>query len=259
MSFYNKSKKNTGKINKNLTLAQIIEEAATKPEYRALFYERMLKDYIYVLVEQGYTSSELTVGIDPHVPIIALDNGVIPVFTNPDRIYDSGAITQEMDYIKVRGRSFLELTIGNQIIVNPFSKYYKELIPIEISEMLNGSIFTPKHSPVIHTRMNALIGAPEQSPTALLSDLSNMFKSIIAITHAHIGWTFMDQIDTNAHYIIAIETEGELPFSQIAKLTSTICQQHLKADEVIDIVKLEKGGDFSEFFYNQSTPFYSKK
>lgn len=259
MSIYNKNKKTTEKINRNLTLAQIIEQAGTQPEYRAIFYERMLKDYIYVLVQSGYKPEDLTVGIDPNIPVITFENGGIPVFTHPDRIYDGGAINEEMDYIKVRGRSFLELTIGHPLIVNPFSKIYKELVPPEVSEMLNGSIFNPKHSPILRTKMNALIGHPEYEPTQLLNALSNAYAEVSEITNAYLGWTFTEEVDNEAHYTIAIETETEKPFKEFAVLTSTVCQDHLNGDQVIDIVKLEPGGNFSDFFYNQSTPFYTRK
>ena len=259
MALYNRNKKITApKLNKNLTIAQIIEEAGANPEYRAVFYERLLKDHIYVVVERT-EQTDLTEGLTPNTPIITFENGIIPVFTDPKHIYDGGAITEEVDYIKVIGRYFLEMTIGRGIVVNPFSKFYKELIPQEIAEMLSGQIFNPTHAPVIHAKMNALIGPPDHLPEELIVDLFEAFTSEECIKQAHIGWTFNQALDKEPHYIIAIEsTEKEGTFETIAQLTSDACQAHLKGDQVIDIIKLEKEGNFSEYFYNQSTPFYIK-
>ncbi|WP_010253691.1 enhanced serine sensitivity protein SseB C-terminal domain-containing protein [Myroides injenensis] len=261
MSFYNRNKKQSVKINRNLPLAKIIEEAGNKPEYRAVFYERILADNLYLLVESGTNTSNLTNGIDPNIPIITFANGVIPVFTAPDRIYDGGAITEEIDYIKVPGSAFFEMTIGNSIIVNPFSKVYKELIPMEISEMLNGTIFKPNHSPILHTKMNALIGEPQETPEELLQELINAYSQENEVASAYLGRTFNEKVDSAPHYIIAIEPiEGCTNFRPLASLTSDICKPFLHDNsEVIDIIKLEKGGNFSEFFYEQSSPFYVKK
>ncbi|MDM1549597.1 enhanced serine sensitivity protein SseB, partial [Empedobacter falsenii] len=46
MSNYNRNKNTVAKLNTNLTLAQIIEQAGTNPEYRIVFYNRFLKDDI---------------------------------------------------------------------------------------------------------------------------------------------------------------------------------------------------------------------
>lgn len=258
MSIYNRNKKSTTKINANLTLAQIIEEAGNKPEYRSIFYDRFLKDYIYVLVEKT-SESQTTEGLTPNVPILVLDDKRIPIFTHPNRIYDNGAITEDMEYMKVRGRSFLEMTIGSTLIVNPFSKVFKELVADEISQMLNGSIFNTLSNPVLKAQMQAKIGKPEEEPTALLEELTPLFAKNEAIDNAYIGWTFNPIIDKKPHFIFAIETIVEKEqFKEIADMISNACIPHLKKEQFIDIIKLEQNGNFSDYFYNHAEPFYKK-
>ncbi|MHC5353892.1 enhanced serine sensitivity protein SseB C-terminal domain-containing protein [Myroides sp. LJL115] len=263
MSFYNRNKNtNTAvKLNKNLAISKLIELSADQPEYRAVFYKRLLNDKIFILVDSNYSpDAQFNQGIDPNIPILTFDNQVIPIFTEQARIYDSGAITKEVEYLQVDARAFLELSIGSPIIVNPFSTFYKELVPNEIAQMLNGSIFTPNSAPIINVKMNAIIGKPSSEPKELLEDLSDIFMSNPLVEAAHLGWTTSEEQLIEPHYIIAIESnENSGEFKQIAKEVSDIAQKHLKGDQVIDIIKLQFGGNFSDYFYKHSTAFYQKQ
>lgn len=262
MSFYNRNKKKTQevKLNKNLAISKLIELSADQPEYRAVFYQRLLNDKIFLLVENNYKpSSAFVQGIDPNIPILTFDNKIIPIFSEKDRIFDSGAITQEVEYMEVNGRQFLELSLGSALIVNPFSNFYKELVPNEVAEILNGSIFTPNKSPVINVKMNAVIGKPSIEPVELIQELKDNFKDNQLISSAHIAWTSSEEQFIEPHYIIAVESqEGSGEFKHIAQVVSNIAQNHLQEDQIIDIIKLEFGGNFSDYFFNQSTPFYQK-
>ena len=248
------------KINKNLPLADIIEQAGTTPEYRALFYEKFLKKDIYVLVKEGYNDNNEANSFNANAPIIAFENQQIPVFTDPKHIYDQGAIQSEMNYMKVNGRAFLELAMGHTIIVNPFSKVYKELVPNEIADMLNGSIFNFTQDNVAHLHMQVSIGKPEVEPTALLQDLKTTFASINAVSSAYVGWMLNPRIDKKPHYIFALECEvkNAAEFKEIADVISNLCKPHLKKEEYIDIVRLEPNGNFSDYFYKEDQPFYTK-
>lgn len=248
------------KINKNLPLADIIEQAGTIKEYRAIFYEKFLKSDIYVLVKKGYNDNQEANSFNANAPIITFENQQIPIFTDPKHIYDQGVIQEEMSYMKVNGRAFLELAMGHNIIVNPFSKVYKELVPNEIAEMLNGSIFNVVKDNVAHIQMNVQIGKPEVEPQALLADLKKTFASIPIISSAYLGWMFNARIDQKPHYLFAVECDikNGAEFKEIADVISNLCKPHLKKHEYIDIIRLEKNGNFSDYFYNQDQPFYTK-
>lgn len=247
-------------INKNLSLADLIEKAGTTKEYRAVFYEKFLKRDIYVLVKKGYNDNNEANSFNANAPIITFENQQIPVFTDPKHIYDQGIIQEEMSYMQVNGRAFLELAMGHTILVNPFSKVYKELVPNEVADMLNGSIFNVIQDDVAHIHMQVLIGKPETEPTALLADLKTTFSSIPSISSAYLGWIFNAKIDQKAHYIFAVEcdTKSGAEFKEIADVISNLCKPHLKKEEYIDIIRLEKNGNFSDYFYTQEHPFYTK-
>lgn len=213
------------------------------------------------MVKKGYNDNNEANSFSANAPIITFENQQIPVFTAPKHIYDQGAIQDEMSYMKVNGRAFLELAMGHAIIVNPFSKVYKELVPHEVADMLNGSIFNVIQDNVAHLQMQVLIGKPETEPTILLQDLKTTFSSIATISSAYLGWTYNEKIDQQPHYIFAIEcsVKDAAGFKEIADVVSNLCKPHLKKEEYIDIIRLEPNGNFSDYFYKEDQPFYIKE
>lgn len=257
MSSYKQNKKafSSKMINNNISLAKVIENAGTEATYREVFYKRFLKEDIYVLVQKSKNNQPSL----ENTPIVVLQNNHIPVFTDPERIFDHNAVAEEVDYIKVKGRAFLEMAVGETIIVNPFSKTYKTLVPAEITDMLNGSIFNklPQNNRT-KVQMEVMIGHPEVQPTPLLETLLPYFKENTAITAGYIGWTFNPKIDPKPHYILALELEDN-NCSQYANQIAELAKPHQNEDDILDIIQLEEGGTFSEFFYKKSTPFYKKQ
>lgn len=258
MSIYKQNRKKSPYaklIANNISLEKILEKATTEIEYREIFYKRFLNADIYVLIQKKGNAAPPSL---EKTPIVVLQNNHIPVFTNPERIFDHNTATEEVDYIKVKGRAFLEMAIGETVIVNPFSKIFKTLVPAEISDLLNGSIFNkiPQNNRA-KVQMEVMIGHPEVEPTELLETLLPYLSENTAITASYLGWTFNPKTDAKPHYIVALELTDNncvLYANQIAELA----KKHQKEDDILDIIQLEKGGTFSEFFYNQSTPFFKR-
>lgn len=258
MSIYKQNRKKSPYaklVANNISLEKILEKATTEIEYREIFYKRFLNADIYVLIQKKRNTTSHSL---ENTPIVVLQNNHIPVFTNPERIFDHNTATEEVDYIKVKGRAFLEMAIGETVIVNPFSKIFKTLVPAEISDLLNGSIFNkiPQNNRA-KVQMEVMIGHPEVEPTELLETLLPYLSENTAITASYLGWTFNPKTDSKPHYILALELSDNncaLYANQIAELA----KQHQKEDDILDIIQLEKDGTFSEFFYKQSTPFFKR-
>lgn len=258
MALFNKKNTfNKNIVNNNISLAKIIEKAKNEPEFREIFYRRFLKENIYVLIKKDKNSTKNS-SLESS-PIVVLQNKRIPVFTEPERIFEHNAIGDEVDYIKVIGRSFLEMVVGETIIVNPFSNINKTLIPAEISDMLNGSIFN-KISAIQKTKiqMDVIIGHPKVHPTEFIKSLIPFLNKNQDINKAYLGWTFNPKIDEKPHYIIALELANN-NCSQYANEIALIAKPFQSEDDILDIIQLEEGGTFSEFFYKQSSPFYIKE
>ncbi|SFJ78309.1 enhanced serine sensitivity protein SseB C-terminal domain-containing protein [Myroides guanonis] len=260
MALFNKNKKSTFNkniINNNISLAKVIEKATDEPEFREIFYKRFLKENIYVIVQKDKNSTKNT-SLESS-PIVVLQNNNIPVFTEPERIFEHNAIGDEVDYIKVIGRSFLEMVVGETVIVNPFSNANKTLVPAEISDMLNGTIFNRiSTNQKTKIQMDVMIGHPKVHPKEFIESLIPFLNKNQDINKAYLGWTFNPKIDKNPHYIIALDLTTN-NCSQYANEIALIAKQYQSEDDILDIIQLEEGGTFSEFFYKQSSPFYIKE
>lgn len=260
MALFNQNKKRTFNkniINNNISLAKVIEKATDELEFREIFYKRFLKEHIYVLVQKNKdTSKQLPL---ESTPIIVLQNKNIPVFTELERIFEHNVIGEEVDYIKVIGRSFLEMVVGETVIVNPFSHINKTLVPAEISDMLNGTIFNKlSKNQNSKIQMDVIIGHPKDPPSEFIESLIPFLSKSQDIIKAYLGWTFNPKIDKKPHYIIALELTNN-NCSHYANEIALIAKPHQSEDDILDIIQLEEGGTFSEFFYKQSSPFYTKE
>lgn len=104
------------------------------------FYQQLLASELIAL-HHGDTNT-LTEGENTKVQIITFENGMIPIFSSLDRIYDNGELKEGMPYITLTAQDLFLFTSGNTLILNPYSPNSKVLIPEEIKDLLDGSIYS---------------------------------------------------------------------------------------------------------------------
>lgn len=124
-------------------LEQSLMSAASEISAQKEFYQKLLWNQLFVLTAKHDASEE---GIqvleeDTNVQLITFEKGQIPVFTSTNRIFDKGVIKNEVPYICLKGQDLFGLAKGATFILNPYSDYGKELIPEEIENLLNGTIY----------------------------------------------------------------------------------------------------------------------
>lgn len=117
--------------------------AASETSAQKEFYLKLLWNQLYVLTD-GHDASEKgsqTLEMDTTVQFVTFEEGQIPVFTSTNRIFDKGVIKEEVPYISLKGQDLFSVAKGTTFILNPYSDYGKELIPEEIENLLNGTIY----------------------------------------------------------------------------------------------------------------------
>lgn len=102
------------------------------------FYKKLLWSPLFVM-SAGSKQSETTEHVT--VKFIALENGQIPVFTSYKRIFDNGVITKDVKAVSLKGQDLFNFAKGTTFVINPYSKYWKELTPREIEDIMNGTIY----------------------------------------------------------------------------------------------------------------------
>lgn len=124
-------------------LEKSLMQAATNISAQKDFYQKLLWNQLYVLTGKNSVSEEgiQTLEKDTTVQFVTFEGGQIPVFTSTNRIFDKGIIKEVVPYLSLKGQDLFEVAKGATFILNPYSHYGKELIPEEIENLMNGTIY----------------------------------------------------------------------------------------------------------------------
>ena len=124
-------------------LEQCLMRAASETSAQKEFYQKLLWNQLYVLTTEDDAIKEglQTLETDTTVQFVTFEDGQIPVFTSTNRFFDKGVIKEEVPYMSLKGQDLFELAKGATFVLNPYSDYGKELIPEEIENLLNGTIY----------------------------------------------------------------------------------------------------------------------
>ena len=181
-------------------LVRAVKEPAAGPD----FYRLLLESRLLVLGtaegQEGATE-EFSLAPGSRLNLVTgLKDGhqYLPVFSSVARMQDF--VKQESKYLSINGRALLELTRGGPITLNPASQYGKELSPLEVKQLLDGSISQPR-----------IIAGEAVYPMALVEALTSVLAARPDIETAWmIQVTFADR-DGQPHPLVGIETTGDWP------------------------------------------------
>lgn len=107
------------------------------------FYQKLLWNQLFVLTDGNSNSDEgiQTLEENTVVGFVTFEQGQIPIFTSSNRIFDKGIIKDEVSFMSLKGQDLFAVAKGATFILNPYSKYGKELVPEEIANLMNGTIY----------------------------------------------------------------------------------------------------------------------
>jgi hypothetical protein len=239
-------------------LETVLRKAASQPAYRPEFYEKLLSEKLVVLTAKtSLPNGAQTLEQDTEVNIISLQDGKIPVFTSKEKIFDKGIIKAEVPFLEMKGEDLFNLAKGATFVLNPYSDYGKELLPNEIESMLNGTVLTGRHQKiVIEKETQVQIGQPAIYPTDMVNALKILFESKPTVKKAYLGWIFNPSSGEPPHYIFALDIEGDT--QSITNEAGFTAKQFLAPEDIIDFIQIDQNGGLSDYFVEQTTPFYER-
>lgn len=240
-------------------LESSLMKASSDMSARNEFYTKLLWNELIVLTNDQQESGEgrKILEKDTEVQFITFENGEIPVFTSTNRIFDKGIVKDQVPFISMKGQDLFGFTKGATFILNPYSDYGKELIPQEIESLLNGSIFEKTNEMEITEDTEVLLGQPSNYPTKLVNEMCTLFKKEMSVKSAYLATIKMEKSKKVPHLIIAIDVEGNM--SKISGKAGALAEKIIGKEEIIDFIKIEKNNGISEYFINQTKPFYNRK
>ena len=237
-------------------LEAILKKAATEPAYRPEFYKLLLSEELVVLTDKmSFKEGSYTLEKSTTVNIATLSDGPIPVFTSTDRIFDKNVITEQVPFIGMKGANLFQLVKGATFILNPYSDYGKELLPLEIESMLDGTVLSAKHRQItVEKETQVLLGQPAEYPQKVVDSLKTLFLAKPAVKAAYLGWIHDPASSDPPHLIIGLDLDKEDP--TVTNEAGFIAYSCMKPDEIVDFIRIQKGQSFTDYFLTQTTPFY---
>jgi SseB protein C-terminal domain/SseB protein N-terminal domain len=254
--FFNKKRQEVAADNE---LEILLQKSATDPAYRAEFYKKLLTGNLYVLTNKEHLSTGKSIAQPgTNISIVNFNDGRIPVFTSPGRIFDKGVIKEQVKHLILKGEDLFTLTKGACLILNPYSDYGKELLPEEIEKMLDGAIFNGVGGWIITIKeeKKCKIGSPANYPAEIINALKDLFAQEPDMQTAYVAWIQFEGLSELPHYIFGLDTTGS--YQHISLKTGLLVQRFLKANEVFDIVPIQNHS-LSDYFIKNVTPFYKKQ
>jgi len=228
-------------------LETLLKTASTEPGLRPLFYKTLLEFELIVLTnkltgDEGLTTLEK----DTNIKIITLTDGKIPVFTSTDRIFDNKIIETEVPFIGMVGRTLLETTKGATLVLNPFSDFSKEMTPLEITSLLNGTFFQPKHTEEIKKNTKIRIGQPAQIPDGMEKSISTYSKTRSEIEAVYIA--MLERVGSGEYPSLLIALKVNHKGDEILGEIGEAIQTHIPKGEHIDFMEISNNDGISSYF-----------
>ncbi|AWM32279.1 enhanced serine sensitivity protein SseB C-terminal domain-containing protein [Hymenobacter nivis] len=239
------------------TLEALLGQAAADPAYRPEFYRRLLLEELVVITDENPATLVPGTSIadgSTTMRIFCWEDGRIPVFTTPDRIFDGEVIKHRVAYAQMKGRALFETLPGATLVLNPYSASGKELLPDEVVRILAGTVLDTGQTLVAQPAAQVLLGHPAVYPTEMVRALARLLAQQPRVVAAYLGWIHDPAGPVPPHYIFCLDVEGEM--TAIAKETGFVAQQFLDKGALVDIVQADKSS-LTDYF-RSTKPFYER-
>jgi hypothetical protein len=229
---------------------ELLIAASSDPAKRSEFYKMLLSSNLFVL---GTADGAKLV---PRM--LQVDGGpVLPMFTSPDRILDGAPAGTP--YVGLNAKALLEsIEPGTRAVLNPFSKFGKELTPEEIAWLRAGAPAGIQET-VIPAGVTVFMGQPAKRPEALLGALRSLFQLRPAVVEAYLAQVHTPGKDPGPHCVIGVRADGA-GFRALLEDMAAVARGMLSSQEFVDFVEVRLGGSgqLERYMLQNPTSFYRR-
>ena len=228
------------KPNNEESLESLFVKAANDNAIRPLFYRTLLKsDLILLSVKDAEPPGKNHVSDDNTIlSIRTLQDGVVPVFTSQDRIFDNNIITEQVSLVKLNAKVIFEMFDKSvKFILNPYSDIRKEFVPQEIEALLKNELYKIHSIIKIKKGETILLGVPEINPVNLIEALKRYFDTRPEIKAAYLALIRIEGNNEEPHFLLGIEIYKE-NLNEIFGEAGEIAKPYLKKSEPLDMINV---------------------
>lgn len=166
-------------------------------------------------------------------------------------------IDQEMTYVRMKARDFLDmLGAGSIFVLNAGAEYGKKFTGPEIEDLRAGKIFEPLEAFKIKAGEKILLGQPAKPPSKTLEAMQAYFSSHPEIQSAYLGQVFYVEGKEPPHCVIGLRLRDSCrSFREVAKDLGLIAQD-LNEAPLIDFVNLSEQSTITDYLVKETHPIF---
>lgn len=239
-------------------LEQLLRLAATEPAHRPEFVKVLMASPLFVLGESGDEKEgekQMAEGSSLSIQHWERDDGttVIPIFTSLEAMNE--VIEADERYLEIPATILFEMTLGEELILNPESEYSKEFLPSEVEVLLAGGLMQEATERLVEEEGEVFIGEPEHYPALLVDSLTTLFSKHRELKSAYLGMIHEIGQEETPNLIIGLL--GDTDLESVIQEAATVAWDTTDEDEVVDFMVIEAGDEgISDYFLNECKPFY---
>ena len=239
-----------------LSLARAAADPASRPE----FYKTLLESEVYVI---GFSDSAkegrstLPEGSKLSIVNWQKKDGtpIVPFFTSLEAL--QSALKEEARFVTLPARSFLEMTRGSSLVLNPTSSYGKEFYPNEVQALLETGMNQVPARRVVQKATTVLFGQPANYPTQMVSALASLLARHANVKAAYLCLMHDPESGEKPGLIVGFEGDGDL--TDAMKEAGSVAADTAPGGEPVDFTVLKRNeAGISAYMYASVKPFYQR-
>lgn len=243
-------------------LEEILRLAADEPAHRPRFCEVLLSSQVFLLGTTGVPGADGEVDLDAGSKVQiqhwekADGSPVIPFFSSLEVLQKS--INSEESYMAIPVRSLFEMTKGATLFLNPKSDYGKEFVPEEVAHLLSLGLSQAPSQRVVEKETKVLLGQPSNYPSKMVDSITQLLAKHGNVKKAYLALMHDTSVDEKPHLIVGIEADGDI--EKVMREAGNVAGDTAPKGEPVDLYRVnENDAGLSQYFINQTKPFYEKK
>lgn len=242
-------------------LEESLVRASSDPAHHPQFYRDLLDSDIFFIRDGPVPEAPEGVTLEEgeSVAIVEIEwNGkrYLPIFSSLLRLQN--VIQREVGYMGMNARTFLELTQGADVVLNPGSSYGKELTKAEIAALLDGSIWQPENRVTFERDTQVLLGQPARYPQQLVDALRRLFATLPQVERASLAHIFIPGPDQVPHTIVGILAADD--WDQVVAEAGVVARGCEIPDPPVDFVQLTpQATGVGNYLLQEAPAFYERE
>ncbi|HFC93176.1 MAG TPA: hypothetical protein ENJ51_10230 [Leucothrix mucor] len=246
-------------------LEQALFNSASDNSLLPTFYDLLMKSNVFILGSIiGKENGTFNINEDQEFDIQHWENEednspVIPFFTSMQMLQQ--AIPEDTSYIEIPSTSFMEMTLGVSLVLNPNTDYGVELDFSDVSGLLDVdpvALLDEKSDDEEVEDGEMFLGILDNRPEKLCKAMTEVFSNYPEVETAYMAAIHVPSESKEAHLLIGIEGKGDLD-AAIPDIADKIPEKENDSDyEMFDfyIMSDDDPEEISQFLKENNTAFY---